>query len=134
MKKNLFLLAGLIGLAGAQAQEPIYFTAELSSTNLVPPGTSAATGEGTFSLVGNILSYSIMLTGPGFVDGEIHGPAGAGTNAPAIFFLPLSGCSGFPFDPSQPTHCYIGGTIAISREQTADLLAGLWYVNIVSPP
>jgi len=130
MKKFLLLIASVIGLASAQAREPIYFTAKLSSTNLVPPQIGASVGYGEFSLSGSTLNYAFTLPG-GWPGGEIHGPAGPGTNAPAIFDLGVCEFCIISIPDHDSDQCYLAGSVLLSRPQIADLLAGRLYVNTV---
>ncbi len=131
MKKILILIASVITLASIQARETIHFTAELNSTNLVPPQMGTATGEATFSLKGSSLHYLITLpTGWPAVFAEIHGPAGSGTNAPVIFdlFWDFAFCTVSFLDPTT-NQCYVTGNVSLSRSQIVDLLAGLLYLQ-----
>src|SRR6266516_6591692 len=84
MKKSLALLFLLVGLGHAPAQGTLQFTAHLTST------LTAATGDGTFSLTGNLFAYDLRTT-PGFQIAEIQGP-GPPTDAPVIFSLHLRRC------------------------------------------
>ena len=64
--------------------QPVVFTAHLT-------GISGYTGDGTFSLTGNILTYRVQ-TEFGFDVAGIYGPALPGVEGPLIFTLPLSIC------------------------------------------
>ena len=83
------------------------------------PGTGTAAI--TFDDITNLFSWDISwsgLSGPAIV-AHFHGPAGPNTNAGVqVDFLSIA-----PGNPS------IGSTV-ISNLQAADLLAGLWYINI----
>lgn len=85
---------------------------------------SSGTGSATMTLddVSNLFSWNISWSGlSGVVTvAHFHGPAGPGSNAEVqVNFGSISGLT----SPS------IGST-TISALQGADLLAGLWYINI----
>lgn len=96
----------------------------LSGLEEVPPNASPATGfvdltvdftSGAWTLNG---SYSGMLAN--VVASHIHGSAPAGVNAPVLFNLNnTSGTSGS-----------LTGAGVFTPAQIADLLAGLFYVNV----
>ena len=93
----------------------------LDGSQEVPPTSSAAAGSVFFSFnpTTRELSFSVILAN---LEGsqtaaEIHGPAPAGANAPTLFSLPLGNSS---------------GTLTLTAVQAADLLAGLWYVNVLT--
>lgn len=92
----------------------------LGSSEVAP----VATTNGGIALIsydcGNrILSYDIQHTITNPTGAHIHGPAGAGTNAPILFDF---GAAASP----------IRGTVTLSASQDADFRAGLYYVNIHS--
>jgi hypothetical protein len=129
MKKILFLSI-LLGLQLAKAQT-VEFTATLSGTNAVPPNNDPITGHGTFTLTGNTLAYHVVAVGFGlFNTGTIHGPAGPGTNAPAIFDLGPAQVA-IP-NPPNPGASLFTGSLTLTGQQTADLLAGLYYVVLAN--
>ena len=100
----------------------------------MPARESLAFGTGVFTFddVTNRLSFGILFTSflctpsnqGGCLDtpeiaAHIHGPARAGLNAAVLFALPLGGIKQGEID------------IATNADaDVADLLAGLWYVNI----
>ena len=124
--------------------------------DLSPPGTDAAvgmnpanevpavtnsTGSGgeisggiSFDTVAGTLTFAIGygssagftdLTGPA-VSMHIHGPAGAGTNAPVLINL-----APFHFAAANPGQGgVIIGSVVYATNQVADLFAGLNYVNV----
>ena len=122
-----------VGLAGClqqqQAAAPaaaamMTWKAHLTGKDEVPPTSSAATGDGTFTLntATNELTWDVKfsgLTGPATV-AHIHGPAGPGQNA-----TPVVG-----FDPPKAPAGEIKGSNVILKKQVDDLKAGKWYVNI----
>jgi len=121
----------VIGLASGQARETIYFTASLSSTNLVPPQIGTSVGYGEFSLSGRTLNYAFTLP-PYWPGAQIHGPAGPGTNAPVIIDLGYSSFCTISIPDHTSDQCYLAGSVLLSRSQIVELLAGLWYVNSIS--
>ena len=102
----------------------INMSATLSGTQEVPPNGSAGTGSATivFDDVSNELSWDILfsdLSGPATA-AHFHGPAPVGTNAGVQ--VDIGAVSGL----NSP----MMGSATISDVQEADLLAGLWYINI----
>ncbi len=125
--------AGLAGcLQQQQAAAPsaaamMTWKAHLTGKDEVPPTSSTATGDGTFTLntATNELTWDVTfsgLTGPA-IAAHIHGPAGPGQNA-----APVVG-----FDPPKTPAGEIKGSTVILKSQVADLKAGKWYVNIHTP-
>ena len=102
----------------------INMSASLSGDQEVPPTGSAGSGSASilFDDVSNQLNWNITFSGlTGAATGaHFHGPAPAGSNASVQ--VNIGSISGL----SSPM---IGAT-AISEAQEADLLAGLWYINI----
>ena len=105
------------------------FNVHLSGANVVPPNGTAATGDGTLTLDGHILTYAVAVPFS-WRHGEIHGPARPDANAPVIFDLGEPGCA-VP-NPPRLGGCLFHGALIISDEQRDDLLAGLWYVEAYS--
>src|SRR5258706_9757942 len=129
MKKILFL-SMLLGFQLAKAQT-VEFTVALSGTNEVPPNDSTATGIATFTLTGNQFTGAVFLPPPIIPTiVRIHGPAQPGANANALFDL-----DGPHFVAPYPGTGDPGGTAyladrILNATETAQLLAGLWYVNV----
>jgi RNase P/RNase MRP subunit p29 len=145
------LLAILAGSLGASAQEPpaiphdyhdhdhgsdhgasgmaaastlnggMCFATTLSGAQEVPANPSTATGSGTFVLAPDHTRLTYSISFGGLVGMEtvqhIH-RAAVGVNGPIVFNL----------SPGSPKT----GTIALTSAQAADLIAGLYYVNIHS--
>jgi hypothetical protein len=115
------VVRGLSSIAVQAEPAPgVGLAASLSGAQVVPPTTSAATGSGSFTY--DTSSNQLMFTVSVFnLQGtetalHIHGPAAAGASGPIVFTLPL-GSPAF-------------GTLALTPAQGADLLAGLWYVDV----
>lgn len=102
----------------------INMSASLSGDQEVPPTSSSGSGSASilFDDASNQLNWTITFSGlTGAATGaHFHGPAPAGTNASVQ--VNIGSISGL-------TSPMIGAT-AISEAQEADLLAGLWYINI----
>ena len=87
-----------------------------------PPTGSPGTGIGIVTLQpSGMLDFNIVFSGllASEIAAHFHGPAPIGINAGVQFGLP----------PGSPK---IGSVGPLSAAQQADLLAGLWYVNIHS--
>ena len=104
----------------------IPWTATLDQSQVVPPPSSVpgaiGSASGALDDITNILSWNISWSGLSSLPtvGFFHGPAPPGANAGVqVNFGAISGLT----SPS------IGST-TISAAQAADLLAGLWYINI----
>jgi hypothetical protein len=102
------------------------FSATLSGAAEVPP--NASTGSGTAVVVLNdaqtSMTYAVNFSGlvAGLTASHIH-KAPIGVNGSVIFgFAPPIGATSGSF----------GGVIAVTPANVADLLAGLYYVNIHS--
>ena len=108
-------------LAGAASAEVIKFKANLNAASESPPNSSAATGvaEATFDTATRTLTWTVTytgLSGPA-VGAHFHGPGEPGKNAGIA--LPFK-------SPETP----ISGSGVLSEAQSADFLAGKWYINV----
>lgn len=120
------LLASMLALTAcstkAQMSRSTGFTAQLSGASEVPPTTSAATGtlEASLDKDTNTLSWTVTYSGLSspLTAGHFHGPAMPGQNAGVA--VPLGGNLTSP----------IKGQATLTAAQTADLMAGMWYVNL----
>lgn len=124
-KVTRFLKAGalcavLSPAAAWAAVIPLTATLDAAQEVQDPPVISTATGSGVFSFDTdtNLLDWNITFSGltTNEVAAHIHGPAAVGENAGIQ--IPLS--SGSPKI----------GSATLDNTQEADLLAGLYYVNI----
>ena len=117
--------------AGATAQ---VFTFPIDTVQEVPTPTIPAgvpipfgTGMITLDTEANTIEWTIDyqdLTGPIVAPGaHLHGPAGPGDTAGVQIFLSDG-------NPPEPATGQLIGTAPVSDAQEADILAGLWYVNI----
>ena len=116
-----FALAGCGGMMTAAPSNVVTFKGTLSGANEVPPKTTAGTGtfEATLNKDTYQLHYHIVYSGLGgpATAGHFHGPAAAAANAGVV--LPFKSAAS-PID----------GDATLTPAQAADLLAGLWYVNV----
>lgn len=122
MRKVMGILATLVLLTAAPtaALAETLFTCTLDGDQAST--TSSATGTGNFTLRDdNMLEYNISFDplASGEIAAHFHGPAPAGQPAGVQIPLPL----GSP---------KVGVAGPLSAQQKADLMAGLWYVNIHS--
>lgn len=114
--------AALLTCASPAIAAPVTFKAELKAASEVPPNDSRGTGavEATFDPDAKVLTWkgSVSgLSGPATA-AHFHGPAPPGKNAGVM--IPILGAETGSFQ----------GSATLTDEQTADLLAGRWYVNI----
>jgi hypothetical protein len=123
MSRILALVIALAPMAFSPAAlaETIVFKAQLSGANEVPPNGSAASGQAEASLdtVTKVLTWTVTysgLTGPA-IGAHLHGPGEHGKNAGIA--IPFN----FVASP-------IKGNATLSDTQTADVVAGRWYVNV----
>lgn len=114
------LAATLLLVAGASSAVTINLIANMDGAQV--PTASAGTGTGiiTFDTVSNLLSWNISWSGltgtPTLM--HFHGPALPGVNAGVVVGVGVAG--GSP----------VIGSATITDPQEAELLAGLWYLNL----
>jgi hypothetical protein len=122
----------LLGLsAGPAAATSFDLSAMLDGAQETPPVTTDGTGtlSGTYDDVSNLLTWSGSFSDLNDVtsDAHFHGPADVG-EGPAGIQVPMTGgMNVFPLDVLAGS---FSGMATISDTQEAQLLAGLWYVNI----
>jgi len=119
--------AGTVLLASAAPSyaAAMQFKADLKGSSEVPPNQTAGTGTVTaeYDPATKQLTWSGSysgLTGP-VTAAHFHGPAEAGKNAGVAIWISEKG-SPFP-SPFK-------GSATLTDAQAADLMAGLWYVNL----
>lgn len=132
-EKALFVLVLLIlNATFSSAQDTIYLFAGISGTNEVPPGANSALASGDFTLAGNNLAYNVYSFVSG-LPGEsgVYGPAAPGGVASLIFGMGAP--QYWTADPpcTQAGSSFTGST-NLTPDQTADLKAGLCYVDLGS--
>ena len=105
--------------------ETVIFKAELKASNQTPPNDSKGTGSVTASYDTNskVLSWKGMHSGltSNVTSAHFHGPAGAGRYAGVAIWISTKGT---------PLPASFEGQATLTDAQAADLMAGLWYVNI----
>ena len=120
------VLAGALLLSACGSASKVAGThsmvTRLSGFSEVPPVSTAATGsaEISYNVDTRVLQWTVTyssLSGPA-TGGHFHGPAMPGANAPVA--LGFSGSLASP----------ITGNAVLNPAQSADLLAGRWYVNL----
>jgi uncharacterized repeat protein (TIGR01451 family) len=103
-------------------KQPTVFVSSLSSSQVVPPANSTATGKATLMLSPDENSARVALNFTGLLGSEttakIHGPAAAGANAPVLFELPSGQVSDF--------------AISLTAAQVQNLKAGQFYIDVDS--
>jgi len=106
--------------AGASAQVLTFVTSPVDASQEVPPNGSTATGTvtGTLDTATNTFSWTVTFSGltTPQTAAHFHGPALAGQNAGIQIDIGLG-------SPNT-------GSSVVTSGQSADILAGLWYVNI----
>lgn len=115
-----------IWAAGGPARaETITLQAELSASKQTPPNASKGTGSvtATYDTSSKVLKWKgthAGLTGPA-TSAHFHGPATAGRYADVAIWISTKGT---------PLPQSFEGEATLTDAQAADMLAGLWYVNI----
>lgn len=126
MKKHLLQLIVALALAGASASAQTTFEAFLSGLGENPPNASPGSGFGTVVLSADQTQITVNenwsgLTAPATAS-HIHGPGGAGTNAPILF--PFSGV------PAATAGAIPQQVFSITPTQVGYLFAGYLYMNV----
>lgn len=127
------LLAAALCVASAHGQGTLQFTVSLNGANVVPATASPATGTGSFTFDAFGFSGYVFLPPPIAPTGAaIHGPSLAGANANLLFQLegPLFVPPDSMGDPGGNSFRVLNRTL--SQAELNDLVAGLWYVNVLS--
>jgi len=124
MKTLLAIAAGLALTAAAQAQS-ISLTASLTGANERPTANnSTATGIGSVTIAGDLLTYSVSYSGVNPTAAHFHGPAGVDQSAGVLIPLTLSSSSG--------NTGIFSGTATLTDTQKTTILGGNSYLNIHS--
>ncbi|HEY4030847.1 MAG TPA: CHRD domain-containing protein [Caulobacteraceae bacterium] len=115
-------LVALLAAAGAARADIVHFAAALTGKDEVPANSSAGTGQVTAELetTERTLAYRATyqgLSGPATM-AHFHGPAAAGANAPPVVVI------------ADKAKLPIGGSVRLTEQEAADLMAGKWYFNV----
>jgi CHRD domain-containing protein len=117
----LALIAALAFTTGVRAQQ-VRLTGNVIGANEVPPVQSPGSGRVTaiYDHATKTLSWTIAYSGlrTRIIAIHFHGPGDSTRNAGIV--LPIVGNLESPINGSAP----------LTERQAADLLAGLWYLNI----
>jgi hypothetical protein len=136
-------VVGVVGVAFASRSraETTQFKADLKGSTQVPPNQTSGTGAvtATYDPVTKQLSWNGTysgLSGPATA-AHIHGPAAAGANARLVFWISenIGQCSRGECKSKSETKSALPpnsfhGSAMLTDAQAADLVAGLYYVNI----
>ena len=118
---SVIVAASLACGASVARAEMMTFKATLDGKSQVPPNSSAATGQATFTYdtATKELKWTVTYSGMSqpATAAHIHGPAEPGKNAGVL--IPFTS-AGSP----------ISGTKMLTDAQAADMMAGKWYVNV----
>lgn len=136
------IIGGVLGtFTSASRAETTEFKAELSGSNQVPPRQTSASGTvtATYDAATKRLSWKGSysgLSGPPTA-AHIHGPAAAGTNARLVFWISdnVGQCSQGECRSNIDAEARLltnpfEGSATLTEAQAAELMAGLYYVNI----
>ena len=123
MKKLFFVLFVVGAATSAPAQGTFQFAANLTLAEPLPPFPFPYTGQGAFTLEGNIFRYSVRVPVYALWSGQIRAPDPDGT---VLFDLTGMDCTAPIGD--DPGHCTFRGAVALPESWIVDLLANRWYV------
>jgi hypothetical protein len=112
-------------LGGPVHAETVAFKAELRASNQTPPTNSngTATVTATYDTTSKVLTWKgthSNLTGPA-TSAHFHGPAQAGQSAGVAIWISTKGTA---------LPASFEGQATLTDAQAAEMMAGLWYVNI----
>ena len=116
---TLLAVGFLLGTMSAANAESISLVSHLLGSIAHSGSDAFADAQFTYDSNSRALEYYVNYDGVAPAKVDIHGPAGAGENAPAIVTLSLS---------ESP----ISGTVTLTQEQATSLLAGKTYLDIHS--
>jgi len=131
----LVALALSVALPTSAAAAIIQWTVPITAQQALDSGEAnpGATGSGSGTIIldttAHTLSYDIIWAGTqgSEVFSHFHGAAAAGDTAPALYFLVSGNLKQGTIQLTDPVQL---GTVYTVAQQEADLIAGLWYVNI----
>ncbi len=130
-----------LAFASVSQAETTRFKGDLNGSTQVPPSQTAGTGTVTaiydsdtkrLSWAGSYSGLSGAATAA-----HIHGPAPAGTNARLVFWISdninqcsQGECKSSSDTKTQPLNSPFQGSATLTEPQAADLIAGMYYVNV----
>ena len=129
-----------LAIASPSPAETIQFSTDLKGSSQVPPTQISGTGTvtATYDTVTKRLSWKGSysdLSGPATA-AHIHGPAAASTNARLVFWISANigqcsqgECRSGGDAKAQPTSPFEGSAM-LTDAQAAELINGMYYVNI----
>jgi hypothetical protein len=108
---------------------PIDAAQALASGEANPGATGSGTGTITLDTTTHTVTYDILWAGTqgSEVFSHFHGASAAPGTAPALYFLASGHLKQGTIQLTDPVQL---GTVYTVAQQEADLIAGLWYVNI----
>jgi hypothetical protein len=119
----LLMMVGVTG--GPVRAETAIFKAELKASNQAPPNDSEGTGSVTasYDTSSKVLSWKGTHSGltSNVTSAHFHGPAEAGRSAGVAIWISTKGT---------PLPASFTGQLTLTDAQAAELMAGLWYVNL----
>jgi len=123
------LAALVLSFAAVPAHATIFnLNSTIDGAQETPPTGSLATGTGTMTYddVSNLLSWTITFSGiaTGITNAHFHGPAAFGVGPAGVQL-------GIPFTAGLTADTLINSGV-ITEAQEAQLLGGLWYINLHS--
>ena len=132
--RSVVFLGSLLAAGGANALS-YNLVATINGAQETPPVITLGTGTltGTYDDVTNALTWTGSFTGlnSGTTNAHFHGPAAVGVG-PAGVTEGITAANGDTFPLGVTTGVFSGSATSatISETDEAQLLAGLWYVNI----
>lgn len=122
----LLLLAGCSFYLSEPRVPKTDLRATLNGSNEVPPTESRGSGyfEAVYRPSTKVLEYRLNLVGLGgpITMGYLHGPAGPGETAQKVAPINI---------PIYDNTIWDG--VTLTAEQAAEVVAGRWYVNVMTP-
>jgi hypothetical protein len=103
--------------------ETVMLKAELKASSQTPPNDTTGTGSVTYDKTSKVLSWKGThsgLTGD-VTSAHFHGPAEAGRSAGVAIWISIK---------ATPLPASFEGQAPLTDAQAAEMVAGLWYVNI----
>jgi len=133
--------AGVSAAASPSRAETIQFKADLNGSYQVPPSQTSGTGTvtATYDSATKRLSWKGTYSGlsGAATAAHFHGPAAAGANARLVFWISESigqcsqgECKLSGDTKAQPLTSPFAGSAELTDAQAAELLNGMYYVNV----